>query len=81
MSKQTNASAYLHFDNMTWPNPDDPAELEWRCRYAPQRLTPTDFYLLASIVAAYRQLVDDSAVRRSQKVAGIRAAREAARRG
>lgn len=81
MSEQTQGGSYLHFDNMTWPNPDDPTELEWRCRYNPRLLTQTDFYVLASIIAAYRQLIDETAVRRSQKIAGLRAAREAARRG
>ena len=26
-------NSYLHFDGMSWPNPDDPALIEWRLRY------------------------------------------------
>lgn len=63
---------YVHFDQMTWPNPEDPLNVEWTLRYS----TPTREQLLvaASMIAAYKQLVEDDQVRRNQKVAGLRRA-------
>lgn len=63
---------YLNFDGMTWPDPDDPLEIEWTLRYG----TPTRAQLLAaaSMIAAYKQLVADPQVRRNAKIAGIRRA-------
>lgn len=67
-----NASAYLHFDGMTWPNP-------WLLGEAHERIvngTPTraDLLLASSVLGAYRQLAEDSQKRRNEKVAGIRRA-------
>ena len=69
-------NSYLHFDGMAWPNPDDPALIEWRLRYG----SPDEVRMVAaSFVAAYKQLVADPVRRRNGKVAGIRAAAEAVR--
>ena len=69
-------NSYLHFDGMSWPNPDDPALVEWRLRYG----SPDEVRMVAaSFVAAYKQLVEDPVRRRNEKVAGIRAAAEAVR--
>ena len=63
---------WLDFDGMTWPDPRDPAEVQWRLRYG----TPTeaDRMWCASVLGAYRQLVDDPRRTRDAKVAGIRRA-------
>jgi hypothetical protein len=49
--------SYVRLPNgTTWPNPVDPAEVEWRLRYG----TPTrsDILVAASTMAAYRALVE-----------------------
>lgn len=63
---------YVYFDQMTWPNPNDPKLVEWALRYG----TPTkaQLRLAASMCAAYKQLVGDTRTRRDAKVAGIRRA-------
>lgn len=63
---------YLHFDGMTWPHPGDPGEVEWTLRYG----TPTreQLNVAASMVAAYKQLIEDPQRRRNEKVAGVRRA-------
>jgi hypothetical protein len=71
------ASAFLHFDGMCWPNPDDPNETQWRLRYG----TPTraDLLFAAHVMCAYGQLVEDSQQVRNAKVAGLRRTKEAVR--
>lgn len=61
---------YVSFDDMTWPNPSDPRDVEWSLRYG----NPSRHQMLvaASFIAAYRQLVEDSATRRNSKIAGLR---------
>lgn len=67
---------YVAFDGMTWPNPADPLEVEWSLRYgAPSR---EQMLVAASVVAAYRQLVEDPQRIRSGKVATLRQALAAA---
>jgi hypothetical protein len=68
---------YLAFDGMCWPNPDDPDEKEWRLRHG----TPTeaDRMWAASVIGAYRQLIEDSGKVRDSKVRRIRTARDAER--
>ena len=67
-------NAYLRFDGMTWPNPNDPTEVQWRLRYG----TPSqsDLLVAASHMCAYAQLVEDPQRMRNEKVKGIRAAME-----
>jgi hypothetical protein len=68
-------TAFLSFDGMTFPNPDDPLGAASALRYGEpsqeQRL------YAASVISAYRQLVNDAAVPRNEKVGGIRRARNA----
>lgn len=64
------AAIYLNFDEMTWPNPEDPADVEWALRYGTP--TPTQLNIAASMIAAYRQLIEDPARRRNEKITGIR---------
>jgi hypothetical protein len=63
-----------HFDGMAWPMPvDDPEHtLEWSLRYS----TPTRTELLraASIVAAYRELIECTEAKRRSVVRKIRRA-------
>jgi hypothetical protein len=67
---------YVAFDGMTWPNPADPLEVEWSLRYgAPSR---EQMLVAASVVAAYRQLVEDPQRIRNGKVATLRQALAAA---
>ena len=68
--KSTTEPTFLHFDGMSWPNPNDPAEVEWTLRYG----TPTRAQLLvaASFIGAYKQLVDDSQRIRNQKISRLR---------
>lgn len=64
--------AYLHFDGMAWPNPIDPLDVEWTLRYgAPSR---EQLRVAASMIAAYKQLVEDPKRRRDAKIAGLRRA-------
>lgn len=61
-------------DETVWPTPgDDPdGGLEWRLRYAPESLTRQDQLVLASIVAAYRELLTCPMRRRNDVVRGLR---------
>lgn len=68
---------FCHFQDMTWPTPgDDPAgdiaSLEWLLRYAPERLTRGDQLHLASIVSAYRELLNCPERKRRVVVRNIR---------
>lgn len=68
----TAEATYLRFDDMTWPNPNDPGDVEWALRHGTP--TPAQRMVAASMVAAYKQLVKDSQKVRNGKVAGIRQA-------
>ena len=60
-------------DGGTWPVPDDGlAELEWRLRYG----TPTrsDLLTAASVMAAYRQLIEATEAQRNRVVRALREA-------
>lgn len=68
------ASSSLTFEDMTWPNPDDPAAVAWYLRYG----TPTREHLLwaASVIGAYRQLIEVDQRTRATRVRQIRRARD-----
>lgn len=60
---------------MTWPAPGERlSDLEWRLRYAPNSLAREDQLVLASVVAAYAQMIGDPARKRNAVVAEIRGA-------
>lgn len=67
-------------DRTVWPLPGDEPEtsLEWRLRYADvddaDSVSVTDRLHAASIVAAYRELINCPVKRRNQVLAGLRAA-------
>lgn len=65
-------SSFVHFDGMTWPNPMDPTEIEWRLRYG--HPTREDILMAATFMAAYKELVFNTQERRNAKVRGIRKA-------
>ncbi len=68
---------YHTFDDGTvWPLPGDEAEdsLEWRLRYKEHGVLANDRYHAASIVSAYRQLINMPVKRRNEVLAGLRAA-------
>lgn len=64
------AAIYLNFDEMTWPNPEDPADVEWALRYGTP--TPAQLNIAGSVIAAYKQLIEDTTRRRNEKITGIR---------
>lgn len=66
-------------DGSVWPRTGDPApndedsnSLEWVLRYAPERLTRGDQLHLASIVAAYRELLSCTDRRRREVIRAMR---------
>lgn len=66
-------------DGSVWPRTGDPEpgdddsdSLEWVLRYAPEGLTRGDQLHLASIVAAYRELLLCTERRRREVVRGMR---------
>jgi len=62
-------------DGSVWPRPGDMPDgdgLEWALRYAPERLTRGDQLHLASIVAAYRELLSCTDQRRREVIRGMR---------
>ena len=68
------AKAFLSFDGMCWPNPEHAESLDWRVRYAPEHLTRGEHLTLASIAAAYCELVAMPQRKRNRRIAQIRAA-------
>lgn len=66
--------SFLCFDGMTWPNPTDPHDTQWRLIHAPATLSREDQLRAASAMAAYAALIDMTALRRADVVRGIRAA-------
>lgn len=64
-------SSHLVFDGMTWPNPTDPNNVQWRLRYGiPSR---QDLLAAASFMHAYAHLIDLPQRERNQRVSQIRA--------
>lgn len=51
-------------DDMTWPSFDQ-GECEWRMRYANEETVLRERMIIASIVAAYRELIDMPQKRRN----------------
>lgn len=67
---------YVKFDTMTWPTPMDHPDggLEWRLRYANAEQLVKDRYLAASIVEAYRELINCPVKKRNKVIATLRLA-------
>ena len=50
---------FKHFNEMAWPVPDSPcSEIAWRLRYSSTPITMSDRYYTASIIDAYRELIN-----------------------
>lgn len=62
--------SYLRFENMTWPNPNDPAERGWRLIHG--NPTRGDLFWAVSCIEAYQQLVNVPGRIRDKRVAAIR---------
>lgn len=82
------ANFYRSFDGMCWPAPSERlGEIEWRARYA----TPTqaDLLMMASVLAAYQELIVMPAKKRDRIIKELRkgpgivqaAAKEGAQQG
>jgi hypothetical protein len=66
---------YVAFDGMSWPIPTERTrDIEHKMRYARDKLTDGDLLLAASVLDAYREMVNCSARKRDVAVNGIRAA-------
>ena len=61
---------YVNFDDMCWPKPDDTGKLEWALRYG--NPTRNQQMVVASIVAAYKELIHCAAAKRALVVRNIR---------
>jgi len=73
--KVTASGMYASFDDMCWPVPGECAgDIEWRLRYAPERLSRADHMLAASIINAYRQMVGDPETKRRAVIRQLRLA-------
>jgi len=73
----TEAQHWVSFDGMTWPNPDDPTEVQWRIQYGnPAR---EDLAAAVSFMAAYSQLIRLPRRTREARIRSIRKATEAQR--
>ena len=65
-------SSWLRFDGMTWPNPADPNEVQWRLRYGPQPPSREDVLAAASFMHAYAHLINLPQRERNERVLQIR---------
>lgn len=63
--------SFLVFEGMTWPNPTDPADVQWRLRYG--QPSKADLLVAASFMHAYAHLIDLPQRERNQRVNQIRA--------
>lgn len=63
--------SFLRFDGMTWPNPADPAEVQWRLRYG--QPSKVDLLVAASFMHAYAHLIALPQRERNERVRQIRA--------
>lgn len=59
-------------DGTVWPNPERASELDWLCRYGDPRAVQDNRMAIASIISAYRYLVETPAA--AKKLPAIRRA-------
>ena len=57
-----------------WPNPHDPNEIEWKLRYAPDSRTRADMMVAASVMDAYRNIINLDSRTRQLRVMQLRKA-------
>lgn len=58
--------------SVCWPNPHDPNEIEWKLRYAPDSLTRADMMVAASVMSAYRHVINLDSRTRQLRVMQLR---------
>jgi len=66
-------------DGSHWPDPQG-MEIEWRCIHAPQGMGPGDLLCIASVIAAYNQLLHGE-INAQKKLGMIRRAIKAEAKG
>jgi hypothetical protein len=72
MAERKRGDYYLRLpDGSSWPNPEDPNEVQWRLRYAPDRGAELT---AASYVQAYRDFFATTGRRRERVVTMVREA-------
>lgn len=84
MGKLIAGGHFVHMDNDTvWPTPmDDPdGGLEWRLRYAPVEELWKDRFRAASVVSAYRHLMQLPVRYRNKVIAEIKRTQQDPKRG
>lgn len=64
-------SSYLLFDEMAWPNPNDPNGIEWQLRYGDARSVRL---VAAGYVSAYKQLIELPQRTRNERCSQIKKA-------
>lgn len=64
-------SSFVRFDGMTWPNPTDPNDVQWRLRYG--QPSKADLLVAASFMHAYAHLIDLPERERNRLVTAVRA--------
>lgn len=50
--------SYINFDEMCWPNPLDPNDIEWKLRHGES--TKAELLQAAAFLGAYKQLMHDT---------------------
>ena len=68
-------SRYLHFREMCWPSADQ-GDLEWTLRYGSEEEIIKQRYVIASVVAAYVELINKPSKQRSKIASTIKFWRE-----
>lgn len=63
-------SRYIRFGEMTWPAVDN--DLMWRLRYAQESISTMDKFYLASIMDAYRELIQCNREKREMVCRAVR---------
>lgn len=62
---------YKHFNGMCWPIPsEDMGELEWRLRYS--SITEGEKMVVASVLSAYRELINLPQKKRNEIIKELR---------
>jgi len=73
-SKIISNGDYIKIDDMVFPNPvsEKNYDLEWRARFSSDILSNTDILYVASVMSAYRELIQMSQRKRNSICSEIR---------
>jgi hypothetical protein len=63
---------FVRFSDMTWPLYDE--DLAWRLLHAPESVTPKEYVYIASLMCAYRELINCGRVKRDAVTKQLREA-------